>query len=99
MLTTSYLSQTYHAQTYARAAEFGILREESESVLNKALKWLGKKIQDARDDPSVNYGDFTEYFITLGVSDVLTQTWTFCNRARQYHSPHLLTSVISFSFL
>ena len=36
--------------------------------LAKAVKWLGKKIQEARNDPSVSFGDFTEYFITLEVS-------------------------------
>ena len=60
--------ELFIAQAYARAAEFGILREESEEVLTKAVKWLGKKIQEARNDPSVSFGDFTEYFITLEVS-------------------------------
>ncbi len=37
-------------------------------MLNKALKWLSKKILEAREDPSLHFGDFAEHFLTLGVS-------------------------------
>ena len=59
----------YATQSYAREAEFDTLKEESEEILNKALKWLSKKILEAREDPSLHFGDFAEHFLTLGVSE------------------------------